>query len=61
MVKHNQTTRRQKLTNCLSVSDHSVGLALKGLMQLCNIGWEREIKRITCKKYINEEGVNVET
>ena len=32
MVKHTQTIRRQKPTNCLSVFDHFVGLALKGLM-----------------------------
>ena len=31
MVKHIQTIRRQKLTNCLSVFDHFVGLALKVL------------------------------
>ena len=31
MVKHTQTTRRQKPTNRLSVFDHFVGLALKGL------------------------------
>ena len=29
MVKHTQTIRRQ--TNCLSVFDHFVGLAFKGL------------------------------
>ena len=31
MVKHTQTIRWQKPTNCLSVFDHFVGLALKGL------------------------------
>ena len=31
MVKHIQTIRRQQLMNCLSVFDHLVGLALKGL------------------------------
>ena len=31
MVKHIQTIRRQLPTNCLSVFDHFVGLALKGL------------------------------
>ena len=31
MVKHTQTISRQKPTNCLSVFDHSVELALKGL------------------------------
>ena len=31
MVKHAQTIRRQKPTNCLSVFDHFVELALKVL------------------------------
>ena len=31
VVKHIQTIRRQKPTNCLSVFDHFVGLAFKGL------------------------------
>ena len=31
MVKHTQIIRRQQATNCLSVFDHFVGLALKGL------------------------------
>ena len=30
MVKHSQTIRRQKPTNCLSVFDHFVECALKG-------------------------------
>ena len=34
MVKHTQTVRRQQSTNCLSVFDHFVGLALKGLTNL---------------------------
>ena len=29
MVKHTQTVREKQLTNCLSVFDHFVGLALK--------------------------------
>ena len=32
MVKHTQTIRRLLSTNCLSVFDHFVGLALKGLI-----------------------------
>ena len=32
-VKHTQTIRRLLPTNCLSVFDHFVGLALKGLSQ----------------------------
>ena len=31
MVKHTQTIRQQHPTNCLSVFDHAVKLALKGL------------------------------
>ena len=31
MVKHTQTILRQQPTNCLSVFDHFVGLARKGL------------------------------
>ena len=34
MVKHTQTICRQQPTNCLSVFDHFVGLALKGLRKL---------------------------
>ena len=34
MVKHTQTIRRIFPTNCLSVFDHFVGLALKGLSTL---------------------------
>ena len=31
MVKHTQTIRRQETTNYLSVFDHFLGLAIKGL------------------------------
>ena len=31
MIKHTQTIHRQQPANCLSVFDHCVGLALKGL------------------------------
>ena len=31
MIRHTETIRRQKPTNCLSVLDHFVGLARKGL------------------------------
>ena len=51
MVKHIQTIRRQKPTNCLSVFDHFVGLALKGLsvitfinVQLWQLGPETRLK-----------------
>ena len=33
MVKHTQTIRREKPTNCLSMFDNFVGLALKGLRE----------------------------
>ena len=33
MVKHNETTRRQQPTNCLSVFDHFARLVLKGLIK----------------------------
>ena len=36
MVKHTQAIRRQQPTNCLSVFDHFLGLALKGLTVLLN-------------------------
>ena len=35
MVKHTKTIRRQKPSNCLSVFDHFVKLALKGLNAPC--------------------------
>ena len=38
MVKHTQTIRQFLPKNCLSVFDHYVGLALKGLNPLINIG-----------------------
>ena len=34
-VKHTQTICRQKLTNCFSVFDHFVVLALEGIIYLC--------------------------
>ena len=34
MVKYTQTTRRQLPTNLLSVFDHFVELALKGLIEI---------------------------
>ena len=46
MVKHNEKIFRQKLTNCLSVFDNFVGLALQGLRKwgfhwqnYCLISW----------------------
>ena len=37
MVKHTQTIRQQIETNCLSVFDHFVELALKGLSETHSI------------------------
>ena len=37
MVKHTQAICQQRLTNCLSVFDHFVGLALKGLKKFFKI------------------------
>ena len=34
MAKHTQTIPRQFATNCLSMFDHFVGLALKGLKNI---------------------------
>ena len=54
MVKHTQTTRRQKLTNCfLSVLDHFVGLKLT--LEVLNIYKNREIHRLICYDIIQEE------
>ena len=44
MVRHTQTMRRQQPTNCLSVFDHFVGLALKRLLCM--------ILLFTCKCFI---------
>ena len=38
MVKHTQTIRRGKLTNCLSEFDQFLRLALKGLLGICLLG-----------------------
>ena len=37
MVKYPRTIRRENPTNCLSVFDHFVGLALKGLISFNKI------------------------
>ena len=38
MVKHTQTIRRQQPTNCLSVYDHFVKLAFRGLKNNIGVG-----------------------
>ena len=45
MVKHTQTNRRLLPTNCLSVFNYFVGLALKGLNSLQTLREEIECKR----------------
>ena len=47
MVKHTETIRRQQLTNCLSVFDHFVGLALKWLKAFYYLTGIRLILSIT--------------
>ena len=47
MVKHTQTIRRLLPTNCLSVFDHFVGLALKGLIRL----WCYILFAVACRYY----------
>ena len=44
MVKHTKTVRRQQPTNCLSVFDYLVKLALKGLISFVKVAKERFIK-----------------
>ena len=39
MVKHTQTIRHKLPTNCLSVFDHFMGLALKGLSEFKEINY----------------------
>ena len=43
MVKHTQIIRRVLLTNCFSVFDHFVGLALKGLSSVISAHERREV------------------
>ena len=50
MVKHAQTIRRNRSTNCLSVFDHFVELALKtevNIKSTTNIG-EVELSQLVC-------------
>ena len=55
MIKHTQTIRRLLPTNCLSVFDHFVGLALKGLrFNDKKQGVENEL-RISTKLTVTEQ------
>ena len=53
MVKHTQTIRRLLPSNCLSVFDHFVGLALKGLKTLGLQSIKGTVKQIE-KALIND-------
>ena len=58
MVKYTQTIRRQKPTNCLSVFDHFVGLALKELklsLDITNKNTFASQVNINCRKIPLEE------
>ena len=48
MVKHTETIRRQQQTNCLSVFDHFVKLALKGFR--LEVHWVFSIKKKNSSK-----------
>ena len=50
MVKHTQTMRRQKPTNCLSVFDHFVKLALKGLQKIGDLKVKERFFRVKLMK-----------
>ena len=52
MVKHTQTIRRLLSTNSVSVFDHVVGLALKGLIYLLSLPFFQSILLLlTLAKY----------
>ena len=59
MVKRTQTVRRQFPTNCLSVFDHFVILALKGLtfvaIEPIYFGCSRIDRIKCCRKYVYRE------
>ena len=55
MVKHTQTIRRLFPTNCLSMFDHFVGLALKGL-RFC-LNEQKDFERLLSVLLRNGNGV----
>ena len=57
MVKHTQTIRRLLPTNCLSVFDHFVGLALKGLSEYEQINFLFSLKSISFLMISGGEGI----
>ena len=44
MVKHIQAIRRQQSKNCLSVFEHFVGVALKGLILEVKFGNDSQVR-----------------
>ena len=59
MVKHTQTIRRRNPTNCLSMFDHFLGLAVKGLKKGIAYSQALCVKRISSinsefEAYINK-------
>ena len=60
MVKHAQTIRWQKPTNCLSVFDHFVGLALKGLNVLDTVFFNVNRCILLRKYYLESENEMLE-
>ena len=50
MVKHTPTIGRQQPTNCVSVFDNSVGLALKGLKYAVGVSHGTLIKSISVQQ-----------
>ena len=56
MVKHTQTIRPQKPTNCLSVFDHFAGLALKGLNSIVPFDIQKDlINFLDCRLLHNDQ------
>ena len=54
MIKHTQTVRRLLPTNCLSVLDHFVMLALKGLIW-CSVSVRSYCSQVFHKKDVSED------
>ena len=57
MVKHTQTIRREKLTNCLSVCDHFVELALKELKLFATSFALQTLFGVLLIKYVHKKTV----
>ena len=60
MAKHTQTIRHKQQRNCLSVFDHFLGVALKGLGQMSKLLRQpalrvHSIVRFECSLYVHTE------